>query len=65
MLSVSRAVFVMTERRLVVDAVSVACCVCYDRALYRQFVDEVIIKPGTRHFQSSRSDVTMDDHVCL
>jgi len=33
------------------------------RVLYRQFVDEVIIKPGTRHLQSSRSDVTLDDHV--
>lgn len=36
---------------------------CAFRAAYRQFVDEIIIKPGTRHFQSSRVDVTMDDHV--
>jgi len=39
--------------------------VVIDRALYRQFVDEVIIKPGSRHFDSSRTDVTLDDHVCL
>jgi len=40
------------------------CWIVIGRALYRQFVDEVIIKPGTRHFESSRTDVTLEDHVC-
>jgi len=40
------------------------CLLVVDRALYRQFVDEVIIKPGTRHIESNRTDVTLDDHVC-
>ena len=36
------------------------------RAAYRQFVDEMIIKPGARNFDTDQSDVTaVEDHVSV
>ena len=37
-------------------------CIC--RALYANFIDEMIIKPGVEACESGEiSDVTFDDHV--
>ena len=33
------------------------------RAVYQQFIDEMIIQPGSKNHSSERADVTMEDHV--
>ena len=33
------------------------------RAVYRQFIDEMIIQPGSKSYDSNRADVTLEDHV--
>ena len=39
--------------------------ICLFRALYKQFLEEMIIQPGAQHCGNDRKDVTFDDHVSL
>ena len=33
------------------------------RQVYRQFIDEMIVQPGFKKYESARTDVTYEDHV--
>ncbi len=38
-------------------------CIFHSRSAYRQFIDELVVKPGSKKYDSNRTDVTMEDHV--
>jgi len=38
------------------------CIFCF-RTLYKQFIDELIVQPGAKQYENSRTDVTLEDHV--
>ena len=33
------------------------------RAAYIQFVDEIVLQPGTKQYENNWTDVTFEDHV--
>ena len=36
---------------------------CDCRQQYEQFIDELIVQPGAKQYENSRTDVTFEDHV--